>query len=320
MPDNLIYIVLTGVLAGLLPGLFGFGGGWLLVPVLVLCLGLSWAYASGTVLCAIVAGSASGAMSLLLEQKDQKRHLTTRSERSVTGVMCFAALGGTLLGKAWLRDRLEHSEAATLVLDSVLLLVLLFIAGRMLLDVARKRRRGAPAQPTPSQLLGLALLTLIPGVLSGLTGIGGGILFAPMLLFMLNWREDDARAAARLVCLASAVAGAGLYARSGGVNFPVAAAMFIPAGIVGVAASSVRFGHLRNGKRLFNLLTAGLALAAGGLTVAHMTRESTPAVPAAEGSIGLALAAVLLPLAWGALCGAGTVLIAKLRGRRPRSR
>lgn len=53
MPEILIYIVL-GLLAGVLSGLIGIGGGIIIVPALVLLLGLSQHQAQGTTLALMV--------------------------------------------------------------------------------------------------------------------------------------------------------------------------------------------------------------------------------------------------------------------------
>jgi len=52
--------VLIGIVAGLISGLFGVGGGIIVVPALVLLIGLSQFQASGTSAATIVASSAAG--------------------------------------------------------------------------------------------------------------------------------------------------------------------------------------------------------------------------------------------------------------------
>jgi uncharacterized membrane protein YfcA len=55
----------AGLLVGLLTGLFGVGGGFLIIPALVIFLGVDMAVAVGTSLLIIVANSAAGIMSHL---------------------------------------------------------------------------------------------------------------------------------------------------------------------------------------------------------------------------------------------------------------
>ena len=308
--------VVVGAVAGVMPGLFGFGGGWLLVPLAVMCLGMRWAYASGTVLCAILAGATSGVVALFLRGRGEATHWDAPAERSVVAVMVVAALVGTVLGKTAIRDRVAHLASASIVLDGVLTAVLAVIAARLAYEIAVKHERAAPVSPGPWVLAAVGGLTLVPGVLSGLTGIGGGILYVPIVLFLLRWREDDARTVSRVACMASAMVGTALYGWSGGVKFAEAAWMFVPAGLVGVATSGVRFSHSRRATTAYRALAAALALVALALTVVHMWLGSSPVKPTAAGGAGLAGLAVGVPLAWGVVCALGERIV---RGRRTRA-
>ena len=51
---NILYYILLGLIAGVLSGLIGIGGGVILVPALVLLFGLSQHQAQGTTLAAMV--------------------------------------------------------------------------------------------------------------------------------------------------------------------------------------------------------------------------------------------------------------------------
>jgi len=310
---NPVWVVLVGALAGLLPGLFGFGGGWLLVPILVLLIGdAGWAYAPGTALCAILAGASSGVAGLWLGGRHEAHAAAPPPARqAVTVVMVTVGLLGTAMGKLVLQRRLVGLASATMVLDGVLIVVLLVIGGRLLYEAVVGYERAAPRQADAVHLVGLGLATLVPGALSGLLGIGGGILYFPLLLFFLHWGADDARATSRLTVLGSALLGAGLYAWSGGVHFATAAGMFIPAGVVGVATSRVRFSHSPGRVRAFKLLSSVMALAALVLTALHMARGGGLARPQGSGGLPAAALAVAVPLVWGVACALGQRLVTK---------
>jgi len=308
--------VLVGVLAGVLPGVFGFGGGWLLVPVVVLCLGVPWEFASGTVLCAILAGAASGVVGEWIDRRGEMRELDTPSGWAVTQAMLAAVLIGTVLGKVAVRDWLSGHPSAPLILNGVLAAALLAIAGQLLYEVRAGLERPHPLAASAGRLAIVAAMTLVPGVLSGLIGIGGGIFYVPILLFYLHWRADEARAVSRLVVAGSALVGSALYGWSGGVHFATAAGMFVPAGVVGVACSAIRFSHTQRRQRTFKLLSAGVALVALALTVTDMfsSRPEVAATPAA----GAAAAALALgaPLAWGVACGVVQGILTRRRPNR----
>jgi len=313
-------IILLGILAGVIPGLFGGGGGWLLVPILVLAIGeTGWAYASGTVLCAFLSGVTAGVVGVWLADRSDGK-TPTPSEGLVTLVIVVSGVVGAILGKAVLRDWLAGFQSATTWLDAILIAALVVIAWRMLYEVYSKRyEEGAPRPPTSGHLATLGLLCLVPGVLSGLIGIGGGILYVPILMMLLHWRPDEARNAARICVFASSVIAAGLYARSGGVHLATAAGMFIPSGIVGVIFSAIRFGRSERRRKTFKLLASGMAGLALVLTAIHMFGSAAgKAQPCEPGSLATVALALYVPVSWGALCALGQHFIArKLRPGEP---
>lgn len=97
-------LVLTGTLAGLFSGLFGVGGGLVMVPLLVLWLGLDVRAATGTSLAAmvVIAGTAAAA---------QAAYGNVRwAEGVLIGV---PAVGGVLAG-TWLQQRVPQRSVALL--------------------------------------------------------------------------------------------------------------------------------------------------------------------------------------------------------------
>jgi uncharacterized protein len=85
-----VKIVLCGSVSGFLTGLLGVGGGFLVVPALVVVLRMPMTLAIGTSLLIIVLNSASS-----LAARVGELHL----DWTVVGPFAIAAIGGTLLGK-----------------------------------------------------------------------------------------------------------------------------------------------------------------------------------------------------------------------------
>ncbi|MBM4037372.1 MAG: hypothetical protein FJ290_02560 [Planctomycetes bacterium] len=310
MLANPVILALVGVLAGLIPGVFGGGGGWLLVPILVALTGPGgWAYASGTIVCAYLSGVAAG---VLGEALAGGREVAPRApcERRVTAAVTAGALAGTVAGKALLRDWMAGFPWATAVLDWTLIVALAFIAWRMAYEAYFVDLGGvAPRPGEPRLLAAVALLSLAPGLLAGLIGIGGGIFYVPILMLVLRWRPDEARRASRFAVLVSSLVAAALYALSGGVHVATAAAMLIPAGIVGVAFSAIRFGHSQAREKLFKLLAAGMAALAIALTIANLMQGGGSAEPAMPGTMETLVLALYVPVSWGAMCAIGQRLL-----------
>jgi uncharacterized protein len=93
------------------------------------------------------------------------------------------------------------------------------------------------------QLLILAVLGLLGGVLAGVAGVGGGIVFVPTLVYVAGWGIKEAVAASFVIIVFSSLSGTIRSARS---QDPVdwrAAALFAstvaPASLIGVFISSV---------------------------------------------------------------------------------
>jgi uncharacterized membrane protein YfcA len=100
---TLAKVVLCGAAIGFLTGFLGVGGGFLVVPALVIVLRMPMALAIGTSLLVIVLNAISSVASRLGDM-----HL----DRHVVVPFTVAAVGGTLLGKR-VADRLSRATLAT---------------------------------------------------------------------------------------------------------------------------------------------------------------------------------------------------------------
>jgi uncharacterized membrane protein YfcA len=117
-PNGALKLMAIGTAAGLFSGIFGVGGGTVIVPLLVLWLGYGEREATGTSLAAIVfiAGFAAAVQA------------GYGNVRALDGLLVgIPAVGGVLLG-AWLQQRLRSRTiallfAAVLVASAVELLV-----------------------------------------------------------------------------------------------------------------------------------------------------------------------------------------------------
>ena len=139
--------------------------------------------------------------------------------------------------------------------------VLLFSALRLFLETALQKQRVRPARRLPPLWLALVLGAII-GLLSGLTGVGGGIFLSPLLV-LTGWatvRESAAPTAAFI--LANSIAGLlGLFSRQ--PTLPEALPYWVAAVIVGglIGAS---IGAKRLGNNALRYALAGVLLIAGG--------------------------------------------------------
>ncbi|MFI5004915.1 MAG: sulfite exporter TauE/SafE family protein [Solirubrobacterales bacterium] len=117
-PERVLKLMAIGTAAGLFSGIFGVGGGTVIVPLLVLWLGYGEREATGTSLAAIVFIAAFAAAV----------QAGYGNVRVLDGVLIgVPAVGGVLLG-TWLQQRLQGRTiallfAAVLVASAVELLV-----------------------------------------------------------------------------------------------------------------------------------------------------------------------------------------------------
>jgi uncharacterized membrane protein YfcA len=159
-----IRVVAVGLVAGFLSGLFGVGGGILIVPALVLLLGFSQRLAHGTSLAAVLPIAISSLTSYAIEDK---------VDWSVGALLAVGAVLGAVIGTLIL-DRLPHDMLA--IAFSILLAA---TAIRLLFDHSEGDGR---ASLTLVSALGLVLVGFITGVLAGLLGVGGGIFVVPAMV------------------------------------------------------------------------------------------------------------------------------------------
>ncbi len=125
----------------------------------------------------------------------------------------------------------------------------------------------------------VALLGLAAGVVAGLFGVGGGILFVPALALGLGLSQLHAEATSLLAILPTVVAGAWRQQRYGNVRWRTGIVLGL-AGIAGVQAGVWIARSLSNEtlRRLFGLLMIAVAaqLAWNALRPSEQPLEAEP--------------------------------------------
>lgn len=214
-----VRVLLVGLLAGFTSGLFGVGGGIVIVPALGLLVGMDHKLATGTSLSAIVPISVAGIVGY-----------ATGGELDWAAAAPIAA--GALLGAV--------AGTHLLVRLSAPLLQVLF-AGAMVLTALRmvvEDGDGAGRGPlTAAAVAGLVLLGLASGILAGLLGVGGGIIIVPVLTLGFGLPHVLAKGTSLAVILPTAVMGT-LRNRRRALTALRAAAVVGAGGVVSAYAAS----------------------------------------------------------------------------------
>lgn len=190
----------AGLLGGALSGLFGIGGGIVLVPLLGLILRIPQHEAQGLSLAALVLPNSLPAV---LAYRRQGVHVPWRW----IPVMALGFLGGILVG----------ALAANRLSDPVLRIG---FAGFMLAMAVRLYRTRPPqaaeereAEPAAWRFL---LVGLAGGLASGLLGIGGGLVMIPLMVAWLGLGQRRAQLASlSLMLLPLGLPGVWVYVSHG---------------------------------------------------------------------------------------------------------
>lgn len=229
-------IVLMGLGAGFLAGLFGVGGGLVIVPALMAFAGMDQRHAAATSLVAIVPTSIVGAVSYGVQGQ-------------VSLVAAVFLIGGSLTGAQIGVRLLRTLPARILPWIFVAFAVFVIISQQIMVPV-----RDAGLTLTPASGAALIGVGLVAGVLSGLVGVGGGAVIVPGAQLAVGVGDLLARGTSLVVMLPTALSGTITNLRHGiadlrvGVVVGVASATASPLGSVVAGLVSPRTGSV-----LFNL-------------------------------------------------------------------
>jgi len=201
----------------MLSGLFGLGGGLVIVPGLLLVIGMGQRRAAATSLAAVVPISAAGLLGY---------SLAGEVDWLLGLILAGASIVGSLAGAALLSKIPERH--ATFALALLLVLVALRMLGSTTAAIERPDLDAA-------RILGVVALGAIAGLISGLFGVGGGFIVVPALVLFFSEPSTLAKGASLLAILISALVTTLSNARRARVDWRVASAV----GSAGVATSFV---------------------------------------------------------------------------------
>jgi uncharacterized protein len=192
---NFYAIIAVGGLAGILSGLFGIGGGFLLTPMLIF-MGIPAPVAVATSANQIIASAFSG---FLLHKRNQ--HV----DMKIGNYLVMGGLMGALLGIAGFRLVANAGHADVVI--TLLYISFLSLVSALMLHEARRMHTRPEASPRLLQIHWLqhlpwqvhfpashathsALLPISIGIFTGILvvvlGIGGGFIMLPAMLYLLH--------------------------------------------------------------------------------------------------------------------------------------
>lgn len=245
-------VVAIGVGAGLLSGMFGVGGGILVVPALVLMLKFDQRLANGTSLGAVLPISVASLV-------------TYWSHDNVDWIMAawlvVGALGGAVLGTRWIhvlpRRVLGYLFAVMLLVTAVRLFIPMTADGR---DVI-----------TAVSAVALVLIGLVTGTLAGLLGIGGGVVMVPAMIVFFSELNVVAKGTSVAVIIPTAIMGTWRNWKADNIDLRVATIVG-SGGIVSAVVGGIIADRMS--QDLSNILFASLVLVVAIRMVVDLGRDA----------------------------------------------
>ncbi|MDF7640118.1 sulfite exporter TauE/SafE family protein [Bifidobacterium sp. ESL0784] len=239
--EQIVIMIAVGLIAGFFSGLFGIGGGSIIVPALV-WLGMTQRHAAATSLAAIIPLSISGVISYAISGH-------------VDWIAALLMVIGTIIGSqigSWLLSRLSEVFLRWFFVA--------FLAFVVVSQLILTPSRNSSIHLTVIKGILLVLLGVLIGMLSALLGIGGGAVTVPALSLLFGASDLIARGTSLLAMFPSAITGTianwerGLVHLKNGLIIGVAAACGTPFGAWIAAFVSAKVGSYLLAAYLFIIL------------------------------------------------------------------
>lgn len=225
---TLLLLFITSLAVGFVSSIVGIGGGSILTPLLTLVFGYDIKVSIATSLLCIVVTSSS-ASSVYLE----KGLVNLRVALLLEPATALGAIIGAFITIA------IPSEIIKGILGIVLLYLAITMVYRVINNKSKSKEEHAPSSARSIPLKrGIAAITIsfIAGMLSGMLGIGGGVIKVPLLTLVLGLPLKSAIATSSFMIGLTAAAGSIVYLLKGFIEpflVIVVASGIMPAAILG---------------------------------------------------------------------------------------
>ncbi len=299
LPVNVFVILAIGFAVGVISGMFGIGGGFLMTPLLIF-LGVSPAVSVATVSSHIAASSMSGAISYW-------------RRKSLDLALACMLLAGGIIGTAfgvWLFTALRAVGQLDITIGLSYVVLLSVVGALMVAESVRaimRVRQGKPVElrrpgshtwvhglpfklrfkrshiyvsAIPVWVIGFAI-----GFIGAVMGVGGGFLLVPLLIYVLRVPTATVIGTSMVLTLVTAAAATVMHSATNHLVDAVLALVLMVGGVTG-ATFGARAGQRMRGERLRLLL--GLLVLAVGIRFAYqlvVQPENLYSIRSMEGGI-----------------------------------
>lgn len=250
--DFTLVTFLISVVAGAFGSLVGLGGGIIVIPVLTLVMGIDIRYAIGASIVSVIATSSGAAAVYVRERMTNLRVAMALEMATTAGALSGAYMAGLIEGVY-----LYIVFGVLLAYSAIMMLrnrhELVHTSGPTDKLADRLRLHGAYYDPATGReiayrvahtRLGFALM-YIAGVVSGLLGIGSGVLKVPAMDLAMRMPIKASTATSNFMIGVTAAASAGVYFARGDIN-PFVAAPVAAGVLLGATLGSTLLGKLQS--------------------------------------------------------------------------
>jgi uncharacterized protein len=213
---RLSHAVIIGLAAGLLGGLFGVGGGLIIVPGLVSLAGMDRRLAHGTSLAATLPIAVASLITYVSHGN---------VDWAVALFLAIGAIVGAIVGTTLLQIIPKN------VLVIIFVITVLATATRLAVSTDSTGR----ADLTIAMVLLLIVIGVLTGTLAGLLGIGGGVIMVPAMVVLLGMVPVAAKGTSVAVIVPTSIMGTIRNRKKANADIPVAAVV----GVFGAASAVV---------------------------------------------------------------------------------
>ncbi len=287
-------VVALGIGVGLIAGMFGVGGGFLLIPLMHVLLGIPLPAAVGAGLCATIANALGALLRYRTMGHAEVRFDIMLLGGSVLGVDAGARLLGALskLGSVTIAG--VSTRALPLAVTTGY--AVLFCAIAWLLWTRPAPTKEEPREAGPLGKLAIGPMTRLPaagvgevsgvvvgyiglvnGLLAGFLGIGGGILLIPIMLYGFGFSIRKTAGTGIVVVLAVALWGTARHAMMGHVHLGLAVTLMIGSALAAQVGASLT--RSLPDTLLRRSLAAVMLLTLGSLIVKLVGSSERPQIP-----------------------------------------
>jgi hypothetical protein len=239
---NMVTVVLVGLGAGALSGLFGVGGGLIIVPGLIGIVKLDRRLAHGTSLAATLPIAVASAITYVVNDN---------VDWVVAGCLTVGTIGGAVIGTHLLQ------VVSKRVLTIAFVSIVLATAVRLVLSTETAGRTDI----TVTSALLLVVIGVVTGIVAGMLGVGGGIIMVPAMVVFYDIAPVVAKGTSVAVIVPTSLTGTIRNRKNHNVDLRIAAVVGLT-GMVSAVFGSIIADRMSDqvSNALFALLLVTVAI------------------------------------------------------------